>query len=122
MIKCAGIYVEYIFGNRCHIYHIHQVISAAINARPTPDRVRVPTFATILKEALTTAFDTVPFAKPPTIAAPAAIPVASKKQSLKDPPLVVLDPPSIFHNLFYLYWFLQNKLIFFKLAKESNEI
>ena len=92
MIKCAGIYVEYFFRYRCHIYHIHQVISAAINAKPTPDRVRVPILDTIFKVALTTAFDTVFSAKPATTAEPAAIPVASKKQSLKEPPLVACKP------------------------------
>ena len=69
-------------------YHIHQAISAAINAKPAPLRVLVPTLATNFKVALTTAFETTPFERPATRATPAPIPVASMKQSLKEPPLV----------------------------------
>ena len=47
-------------------YHIHQAISAAINAKPAPLRVLVPTLATNFKVALTTAFETTPFERPAT--------------------------------------------------------
>ena len=51
---------------RMTCYHIHQAISAAINAKPAPLRVLVPTLATNFKVALTTAFETTPFERPAT--------------------------------------------------------
>ena len=73
---------------RMTCYHIHQAISAAINAKPAPLRVLVPTLGTNLKGAYPNFFLNDAFERPATRATPAPIPVASMKQSLKEPPLV----------------------------------